>query len=102
MLWVVCRQPFLYRLGKSCPSTTQNRFMGLPSCANRWRTLADMGGRFPATVRLLQLCVLRFRLCQDGNISVGVFPECEEVLVGGFRFGRVALHGISSTQLQVR
>jgi hypothetical protein len=66
------------------------------------RTVADMEVRFSTTARLLQLYVLRFRLSQDGNISVGVFPEGKEVLVGRFRLGGVALHGISSTQLPVR
>ena len=32
---------------------------------------------------LLQLCILGFGLLQDGDVGVGVFPECEEVLVGG-------------------
>ena len=32
---------------------------------------------------LLQLCVLRFRLLEDGDVGVGVFPECEEILIGG-------------------
>jgi len=32
---------------------------------------------------LFQLRVLRFGLLQDGNFGVGVFPEGEEILVGG-------------------
>src|SRR5208337_109036 len=32
---------------------------------------------------LLQLCVLRFRLLQDRNIGIGVFPEGEKIPVGG-------------------
>ena len=36
---------------------------------------------------LLQLRVLRFRLLQDGDIGVGVFPEGEEVLIGGAGLG---------------
>ena len=38
-----------------------------------------------AAKRLLQLRVLRFRLLQDGEVRIGVFPEGEEVVVGGFR-----------------
>jgi len=34
---------------------------------------------------LLQLRVLRFGLLQDGDVGVGVFPESEEVVVGGER-----------------
>src|SRR5215469_8484285 len=36
---------------------------------------------------LLQLGVLGFGLFQDGDVWVGVFPESEEVVVSGFRFG---------------
>ena len=36
---------------------------------------------------LFQLCVFRLGLLQDGNIRVGVFPEREEILVGGAGFG---------------
>ena len=31
----------------------------------------------------LQLCVLQLGFLQDGNVGVGVFPEREEILVGG-------------------
>jgi hypothetical protein len=33
----------------------------------------------------LQLCVLRLGVLQDGDVGVGVFPEREEILVGGER-----------------
>jgi len=32
---------------------------------------------------LFQLCVLRLGLLEDGNVGVGVFPEREEILIGG-------------------
>jgi len=35
-----------------------------------------------ATPRL-QLCVLSFGLLQNGDVAIGVFPEVEEVFVGG-------------------
>ena len=35
--------------------------------------------------RLLQLRVLRFGFLQDGDVGVGVFPEGEEIFVGGER-----------------
>src|ERR1035438_9707452 len=53
------------------------------------------------TTLLLQLRVLCLGLLQDRNVGVGVFPEGEEVLIGGFCFGDVALHGIGSTQLEM-
>jgi hypothetical protein len=39
-------------------------------------------GTHKADKRLLQLRVLRFGLFQDGDVGVGVFPECDEILVG--------------------
>ncbi len=45
---------------------------------------------------LLQLGVLGFCLIQDWNVGVGVFPECQEVLIRDLRFGGVALHDISA------
>src|SRR2546425_13266408 len=43
-----------------------------------------------ADKRLLQLRVFRFGLLQDGDVGVGVFPEREEVLVGGASLSSVA------------
>jgi hypothetical protein len=34
---------------------------------------------------LLELRVLGLGLLQDGDVGVGVFPECEEIFVGGER-----------------
>jgi hypothetical protein len=51
---------------------------------------------------LLQLRVLRFRSDEDGNVRVGVLPECEEILISGLGFGGVALHDIGATELKVR
>jgi hypothetical protein len=31
----------------------------------------------------MQLGVLSLGFLQDGDVSVGVFPECEEILVSG-------------------
>jgi hypothetical protein len=44
------------------------------------------GGGSVNTSELLQLPVLRFRRNKDGNVRVGVFPESEEILVGGTAF----------------
>jgi hypothetical protein len=60
----------LYRLAKPSPS------IGNKNC---------FGKRASLQLRVLRLCFF-----QDGDVGVGVFPEGEEVLVGGFRFGGVA------------
>jgi len=44
-------------------------------------------------VRLLQLGVLRLGFFQDGNVGVGVFPEAEEIFVGGEGAGAGTLGG---------
>ena len=46
----------------------------------------------------LRLCIFSFGLLQDGNVGVGVFPEIEEVLIGGASFGEgVRLwHGLAA------
>jgi hypothetical protein len=36
------------------------------------------------------------------DVGVGVFPEGEEVLIGRLSFGGVAVHGVGSTELQMR
>src|SRR5215469_653172 len=55
----------------------------------------------PANHRLLQLGVFRLGLLQDGDVGVGVFPQGEEILVGGAGFDGVALHEVGATQLQM-
>jgi hypothetical protein len=42
---------------------------------------------------LLQLRVLRFGFLQDGDVGVDVFPEGEEVLVGGDRTDAISSLG---------
>jgi hypothetical protein len=46
-------------------------------------------------LNLLQLRVLRLGFLQDGDVGVGVFPEREEILVGG-----AALAGIAALRGQ--
>jgi hypothetical protein len=48
------------------------------------------GKEEPPQKTSLQLRVLRFGFLQNGDVGVGVFPEREEVLVSGFRFGGIA------------
>jgi hypothetical protein len=45
---------------------------------------------------LPQLRVLRLGLFQDGDVRVGVFPEGEEVLIGGAGLGGVTLQVVSA------
>jgi hypothetical protein len=44
----------------------------------------------------LQLSVFRFGFLQDGNVRVGVFPQREEIFVGGQRSGA---DGICATRI---
>src|SRR5580704_17370470 len=48
-----------------------------------------------------QLCVLRFGLLQKRNVRIGIFPESEEILVGNFRFRRVAGQSIGTTETKM-
>jgi hypothetical protein len=45
---------------------------------------------------LLQLRILRLGFLQDGDVKVGVFPEGEEVLVGGAGFRLLAGEGVAA------
>ena len=46
--------------------------------------------------QLLQLRVLRLSLFQNGDVGVGVFPEREEVLIGGLCLGGVTLQVVGT------
>src|ERR1700733_2568798 len=50
---------------------------------------------------LLQLCVLFFGRFENRHIRIGIFPDCKEVLIGGLRFRRVPLQGISAAETQM-
>ena len=58
------------------------------------------GRFFVGGVWLSQLGALRFGLLEDGYVGVGVFPNCEKVLIGGMGFGGVSLKGESTCQAQ--
>jgi len=47
--------------------------------------VAQLSHEVRTGAHLLQLRVLRLGLLQDGDVGVGVFPEREEILVGGER-----------------
>src|SRR5882762_4853625 len=51
---------------------------------------------------LFQFRVFRLGLFKDGNVGVGVFPECEEVLVGGERTntGGISIRALRGSRLQ--
>jgi len=61
-----------------------------------------MEGQVPITAELLQLRVLGFGLLKDGDVGVGVFPEGEEVFVGGERpdAGGVGIGTLRGSRLQ--
>src|SRR5690242_13294126 len=69
-------------------------------------TVATPFGRMACKVKswlshfLLQLRVLRLGLLQDGNVWVGVFPKCEEVLVGGPSLRTISLEGVGAGQTE--
>src|SRR5215469_2361127 len=64
-----------------------------------------------SAMRLLQFRVLGLGLLQDGDVGVGVFPQCEEILIGGegASVGGVGicalrsfcLHGVGTRQAQM-
>jgi hypothetical protein len=51
---------------------------------------------------LLQLRVLGFGLLQDGDVGVGVFPEREEIFIGGERpdAGGIGIRALRSSRFQ--
>ena len=51
--------------------------------SNQRTTVTGTQPMTPDFARLLQLRILRFRLFQDRNVGIGVFPEREEIFVGG-------------------
>jgi hypothetical protein len=48
-----------------------------------------------------QLRVLGLGLPQDGDVRIGVFPESEEVLIGVFGFGAIALDGTGACEAEM-
>jgi len=52
--------------------------------------------------RLSQSSVLGFRLREDRDVGIGVYPEREQVLIGSRRFLLVAGHSERSSELQAR
>lgn len=51
---------------------------------------------------LFQLCVLQLSSDENGDVGVSVFPEREEILIGGLGFRHVAFHRVGSADLQMR
>ena len=61
-----------------------------------------VGKNFSTRMLLLQFRVLGFGLLQDGDVGVGVFPEREEIFVGGERpdAGGIGIRSLRSSRLQ--
>ena len=68
------------------------------------RQVIDSAGlqSFGEAQQLLQLCVLGFGLLGDGDVGVRMFPQHQEILIGGPSFGLVSRQCIGPAQLQVR
>ena len=43
----------------------------------------------------------RFGFAEDGDVGIGVFPEGEEIGVGGFCFGGVAGESVGAGQAEM-
>ena len=75
----------IFRISDGCPgfnysATRGERTTGAP--------LAPLAAATSIEARvgaqgLFQVCVLRLGFLQDGDVGVGVFPESEEIFVGG-------------------
>src|SRR2546426_11845558 len=52
-------------------------------------------------VKLFQLLILGLSFLQDGDVGVGVFPEIEEVLVGGAAFCGVTGEGVGTGEAKM-
>jgi len=105
--WLVQASATARREAEQSPTNLDNAAGALTSRPNMRRMLRQRvaGGQCErATItseRLLQLSVLGFGLLQDGDVGVGVFPEGEEVFVGGLRLGRVTCHRVRTTDLKM-
>jgi hypothetical protein len=49
-----------------------------------------------ASSELMERCVFRLSSDKNGNVGVGVFPEGEEILIGGAGLGGIVLQGIGT------
>src|SRR5215469_15891141 len=78
-------------LSASCP-------LALPIQPRTYRGLRQMLGKIRS--QSLQFCVFRLGLLQDGDVRVGVFPECEEILIRRLGFGVVSGEYVSAAKAQ--
>ena len=82
---------------RNCVCTDRNRIGGVRKKWGSQRLRATLRREVHASHQILearvgarglfQLCVFRLGFLQHGNTRVGVFPDCEEVLIGGAGFG---------------
>jgi len=54
-----------------------------------------------APIELVKLCILCFCFLQDRDVRIGVFPEREEIIVGSFGFGSVALQRVGARETYI-
>ena len=87
-------------LEKSGASLRRTAGGGCPHVAGGG-SLARAGTLVPTLPLLRELGVLGFGFFQDGDVRVGIFPQCEEILVGSAGLGRVAGQCVGSADLQV-
>ncbi len=67
----------------------------LADCAHRGIVIAALGR---SSLQVVAFC---FGLLKDGNVGVSVFPQCEEVLIGGSGIGRVGLQCIRAGEAEM-
>jgi hypothetical protein len=96
--WVPQGQAVSQVLGHSNPHMLNLTFAGQPAIHGPARSaIASQETRRG----LLQLRVFRLGLLQNGDVWVGVFPQCQEILIGGTGFGCVALQGVGAGEAKV-
>ena len=68
----------------------------------RWCRSKDSRRTYVPAAGSFELCVLFPGLFQDGYVRVGIFPESQEILIGGAGFGRLALQCQGAPEPQAR
>ena len=49
----------------------------------------------------MQFGVFGFGSFEDVKVRIGVFPECEEILIGRLRFGSVPLQSVRASNAEM-
>jgi len=72
--------------------------LGVPE-ADFWPAALEVRPRpsfHGGATQLLQLRILGFGLLEDRDVRIGIFPEREETLIGGFCYGLITRQRIGS------